>query len=132
MADISTNQIIQLVKAVIQDNKPPALPIPPPLILTGGFQRKGLSAREMAKEVIVRQQEAGAPIGALPDGSESITEKMERIRMEVIVRYLLEEARITTVIPAGIPVTTTGVCPVGAVATQGATISFGVGTSIIQ
>lgn len=132
MADITTEQIIQIVQAVIKTNQTVALPVPPPLILAGGFQRQGLSAREMAKEVILRQQEAGAPIGALPDGSESVTEKMERIRMEVIVRHLLENARLSIVIPAGIPVTTAGVCAVGPVSTQGATVSFGIGTGIIQ
>lgn len=132
MANVTTEDVLKLVKQVIRDQQPSALPIPPPLILTGGFQRKGLSAREMAKEVIVRQQEAGAPVGALPSGAESITEKMERIRMEVLVRYLLEEARLTVVLPAGIPVTTTGISPAGTVVSQGATVSFGVGTGIIQ
>ena len=132
MATVTTNQIIQLLNGIISDQTPSALPLPPPIILLGGFQRKGLSARAMAKEVIVRQQEAGAPIGALPDGSESITEKMERIRMEVIVRYLLEEARLTVVIPAGIPVTTTGISPSGTVVSQGATVSFSVGTGVLQ
>lgn len=129
---IGIENIIQVISQVINDNKPPALPIPPPLILSGGFQRKGLSAREMAKEIIVRQQEAGAPIGALPSGEESVTEKMERIRMEVLVRYFLEEVRLSIVIPAGIPVTATGVCAVGTVVCQGATIGFGIGTGIIQ
>ena len=132
MADITTEEVIQIINQVINDNKPAALPIPPPLILSGGFQRKGLSARDMAKEVIIRQQEAGIPIGALPSGAENVAEKMERIRMEVLVRYLLEEARITVVLPAGIPVTTTGVSAVGTVVSQGATVSFGVGTGVIQ
>lgn len=129
---LTTSDVIKIVKGVINQNTSKALPLPPPLILTGGFTRKGLSARDMAKEVIVRQQEAGAPIGDLPDGEESITEKMERIRMEVIVSHLLENAKINVVLPAGIPTTATGVCPAGAVVTQGATISLGVGTGVIQ
>lgn len=132
MANLSTQEVIQAVSGVIQDSKAPALPIPPPLILAGGFQRKGLSAREIAKEIIVRQQEAGAIPGALPSGAENISEKMELIRVETIIRYLLEEARIITVIPPGLPVTTTGISPAGTVVSQGATVSFGVGTSIIQ
>ena len=128
----NTEEIIQVLQAVISTNAASALPIPPPLILAGGNSRTGLSARAMAKEVIVRQQEAGAPIGNLPDGSESVTEKMERIRMEVIVRHLLENAKFTVVVNAGIPVTATGVCPVGSVAVQGVTISYGTGTAIMQ
>lgn len=129
---LGTEEIIQVIQAVISTNTASALPIPPPLILAGGNSRNGLSARAMAKEVIIRQQEAGAPIGNLPDGGESVTEKMERIRMEVIVRHLLENARFTVVVNAGIPVSATGVCPVGSVVVQGATISFGNGTAIMQ
>lgn len=129
---ISVEDIVGIVQGVIQSNQASALPLPPPLILTGGFTRSGLSAREIAKEIIVKQQEAGAPIGALSDGSESITEKMELIRIETFVRHLLENARFTIVLPAGIPVTATGVCAVGGVVVQGATISFGIGTGVIQ
>ena len=129
---LSTEEIIQVIKAVISTNAASALPIPPPLILAGGNSRSGLSARAIAKEIIVRQQEAGAPIGNLPDGSESVTEKMEVIRTEVMVRHILENAKFTVVVNAGIPVTATGVCPVGAVVVQGATISFGTGTAILQ
>lgn len=128
----STEEIVQVVQAIISSNTASALPIPPPLILAGGNSRNGLSARAMAKEVIIRQQDAGAPIGVLPDGAESVTEKMERIRMEVIVRHLLENAKFTVVVNAGIPVSATGVCPVGSVVVQGATISFGNGTAIMQ
>ena len=129
---ISTEEIVQVVQAVIATNSASALPVPPPLILAGGNSRSGLSARIMAKEIIIRQQEAGAPIGNLPDGEESISEKMERIRMEVIVRHLLENAKFTVVVNSGIPVTATGVCAVGSVAVQGVTISFGTGTAIMQ
>lgn len=128
----SVTDVISILNAIISDNKPKALPIPPPLILTGGFTRSGLSAKEMAKEVILRQQEAGVITGALPDGSENVSEKMELIRMEVIVRHLLENAKFTVVLPQGIPVFTIGVSAVGPVQSQGFTTSFGVGTAIIQ
>ena len=129
---LGTEEIIQIIKAIISQNSAQALPMPAPLILAGGSGRSGMSARGMAKEVIIRQQEAGAPIGNLPDGSENISEKMERIRMEVIVRHILENAKFTVVVNAGIPVTATGVCPVGSVAVQGVTTSFGTGTAILQ
>lgn len=128
----STEEILQVIQAVINTNTASALPIPPPLILAGGNGRSGLSARAITKEIIIRQQEAGAPIGNLPDGSESITEKMELIRVETIIRHLLENGKFTVVVNAGIPVTATGVCPVGSVVVQGATISFGTGTAIMQ
>ena len=132
MEDISIEQIINIILAVIKSGKTPALPIPPPLVLTGGFTRSGMSARDMAKEVILRQQEAGVPIGNLPSGAENISEKMERIRMEVIIKHLLENAKFTVVLPAGIPVTATGACAVGPVVVQGVTVGLGTGTAVMS
>lgn len=125
-------ELIGIIKAVIDQNQTKAPVIPAPLILSGGFQKSGLSASDIAKEIIIRQQEAGIPIGALADGSENPSEKMELIRVQVLLRHLLENARITVVMPAGTPVTASGVCLVGAVQVQGATTSYTVGTGIIQ
>jgi hypothetical protein len=132
MEEISIDKIIEIIMGVIKSGKTPALPIPAPLVLTGGFTRTGMSARDMAKEVIIRQQEAGAPIGNLPSGAENVSEKMERIRMEVIVEHLLENAKFTVVLPAGIPVTAVGASPLGPVVVQGVTTGLGIGTSVIS
>ena len=132
MEELPIEEIIQFILSVINSGKTPALPIPPPLVLTGGFTRSGMSARDMAKEIIFRQQEAGAPIGNLPSGAENISEKMERIRMEVITQHLLENAKFTVVLPAGIPVTATGTCAVGPVVVQGVTVGLGTGTAVMS
>jgi hypothetical protein len=132
MEEISIEQIINYILGIINSGKTPALPIPPPLVLTGGFTRTGMSARDMAKEVILRQQEAGVPIGNLPSGEENVSEKMERIRMEVIIKHLLENAKFTVVLPAGIPVTAVGASPLGPVLVQGTTVGFGIGTAVIS
>jgi hypothetical protein len=129
---LGTDEIIQIVKAIINSNVATALPIPPPLILAGGSSRSGVSARTIAKEIIIRQQDAGVPLGNLPDGSENKSEKMERIRVEVMLKHLLENAKFTVVVNAGIPVSATGVCPAGSVVVQGSTISYGSGTAIMQ
>lgn len=129
---LSTTDIIKALGSAISQAKSGALPVPPPLILTGGFQKKGLSAREIAKEIIIRQQEAGAPIGALADGSDNISEKMEVIRVETILKYLLTDAKFTIVIPAGTPVLATGICAAGEVVVKGVTTAPTVGTGIIQ
>jgi hypothetical protein len=132
MEEINIDQIVATIFSIINLGKTPALPIPPPLVLTGGFTRTGMSARDMAKEVILRQQEAGVPIGNLPSGAENISEKMERIRMEVIIKHLLENAKFTVVIPAGVPVTATGASPVGPVVVQGVTVGLGTGTAVMS
>jgi hypothetical protein len=132
MEELPIDEIIQFILSVINSGKTPALPIPPPLVLTGGFTRSGMSARDMAKEIIFRQQEAGAPIGNLPSGAESVSEKMERIRMEVIVQHLIENAKFTVVLPAGVPVTATGASPIGPVVVQGVTVGLGIGTAVMS
>ena len=132
MEELPIDELIQFILSVINSGKTPALPIPLPLVLTGGFTRSGLSARDMAKEIIFRQQEAGVPIGNLPSGAENISEKMERIRMEVITENLLANAKLTVVLPAGIPITATGASPTGPVVVQGVTTGLGAGTGVIS
>lgn len=106
--------------------------VPSPLILLGAVNKKGLSAREITKEVITKSQSFGVPIGNLPDGSESVSEKMIYVMVETILEHIIKNAKITVVIPPGIPVTTTGVAGVIPVVTQGATINYATGYAIIQ
>jgi len=132
MEELPIDELIDFILSVINSTKTPALPIPAALVLKGGFIRSGLSARDMAKEIVFRQQEAGAPIGNLPSGAENISEKMERIRMEVITQHLLENAKFTVVLPAGVPITATGASPTGPVVVQGVTVGLGLGTAVIS
>lgn len=131
--DYNIEEIVDLLNAALQENNVKATPIPAPLILFGTNNKKGLSAREMAKEIITRQQEAGAPIGALDDGSDSISEKMELIRVEVILKHLLQNAIITVVVPPGTPIQGQGISATGApVQVVGTTTSYAIGKGIIQ
>jgi hypothetical protein len=62
--------------------------------------RPGLSATKIASEIIKRQSEAGAIVGVNDDGSANISEKMERIRVEEIIKAILLDARVTiTLLP---------------------------------
>lgn len=132
MEEINIDDIIKIVLAVINSAKIPAIPVDPTLILGGGFLKPGISARDMAKEIISRQQEAGVPIGNLPSGAENIAEKMERIRMEVLTQHLLENLKLSIVIPPGTPIVATGASPTGPVVVAGATTGIGVGTGIVS
>ena len=132
MENYTIEDVINIVLGVLNTGKTPAIPLAPPLVLSGGFLRPGLSARDMAKEIILRQQEAGIPIGNLPSGAENIAEKMERIRMEVLIKHLLENVKISVVLPPGIPVAATGVSPSGPVAVAGVTTGIAIGTAVIS
>lgn len=125
--------ILALIYNTINTNETKAPSVPSPLILTGTNLRSGLSAREITKEIISRKAEIGVPIGNLPDGSENIDDKMIYIIVDTILKRLLQDAKITIVIPPGVPVSSTGTSVVGGpVVTQGVTTSQAVGYGIIQ
>jgi hypothetical protein len=126
------NKIIDIVMSAFNMPSTPLTPIPPPLLLTGSNTRSGLSARNIASRIISRQSEAGAPVGAMIDGSRNISEAMEVIRVEEIVNALLTEAKIEIIVPPGVPVTAVGANAGGPVVVQGATTSFGQGAGIIR
>lgn len=94
--------------------------------------KSGLSAREVAKNIITRQAEAGAPVGNLADGSESISEKMEYIRAEEIIKHFIQNAKILVTIPAGTPIQGQGIGADGIpVAVTGIVSGIATGTAII-
>ena len=105
--------------------------VPPPLILAGGSLKPGLSPRNIAARIISRQENAGAPVGPLPDGSNNVSEQMEIIRTEEIINAIITEAKLDVVIPPGISVTGVGV-GVGVVTIQGATTMYASGNGIIR
>lgn len=126
-------EIVSQLNGVLNTNTSKSLEVPSPLLLLSK-NRNGLSAREMARDVIIRQSQAGAPVGLLEDGSDSISEKMERIRMEVIVEHLLKNGKISITIPPGsIQIASAGVAAPGfPVTTNGYNITPTFGYGIIQ
>lgn len=101
--------------------KTPIMTVPAVLLSVSAINRPGMSAMEIASNIIRRQSEAGAPCGPNSDGSANIAEAMERIRVEEIIRALKMDSRVQIAIPkggiqfmgtgtsgAGIPVSVTG------------------------
>ena len=111
----------------------PLTPLPPPLLLTGGLLRPGMSTSKLAARIISRQSEAGAPVGALPDGSQSVAEAMEVIRVEEIINMLRTEAKVEVVIAPGVTVQTIGVGNLGIpVVSQGTIAGIGIGQGVVR
>ena len=79
---MNINDVINIVMSAFSMPSAPLTPLPPPLLLSGGYTRPGLSARNIAARIISRQSEAGAPVGAMPDGTRNISEAMEVIRVK--------------------------------------------------
>lgn len=135
MADFSSalsviDTIVDAATNALSAARTPATAIPPPMLLMAA-QRPGLSAIDIVSRIIKRRESAGAPVGALPDGSPSVEEKLERIRIEEIVDALKYDARIDIAIKPGVPVLTNGANSGGPLVGIGFTTSFGSGNGVI-
>lgn len=129
---MNLKSIIGSITSVFERTKTPLEPLPPQIILLGGLKRSGLSAEEMASEIIARQSEAGAPFGEVFSDSNNVSESMELIRCQVIVENLLTNAKIEVVIPQGVPVVATGANAGGAIVVTGTTTATASGYGVMR
>jgi hypothetical protein len=128
----SLKNVLKMINAALSGNIQPATTLPPPLIITGGNLRGGLSARSIASRIISRRSEAGLPAGDIYPNYGNSDEIMERIRVEEIITALLTESVVQVAVQPGQTVTGSGVGNLGApIAVQGATTSIGVGKGIM-
>lgn len=94
-------QIIDLIKSAFDI---PDIPLP---VITaqeleiGAKFRTGISRTDTASRVISKKSGVGIEIGAAEDGSENISNKMDRIIVEEILRELQTKAKVEIVIPTG-------------------------------
>jgi hypothetical protein len=129
----SINSVLNLILAAFKIPKPPITPLPPPLLLTGGQLRPGVTSTEIASRIISRQSESGAVVGDVFADGNNIAEAMELIRIEEIMNSLLTEGKIEVIIPPGIPVSTMGIGNLGApVVSFGNTTSFASGWGVLR
>lgn len=133
MADFNNiDDLIGVIESEISLNKTTPTVVPSPLILAGANLKSGLSVRDIVKKIIQRKSEIGIPVGNLPDGSESIDEKMLYAIVETLIEALIETAKISVVVPAGIQLTASGGNAGGAVQVVGVTTSITKAVGIIQ
>lgn len=94
-------QIAQTIEGWIAKARAPLTVIPAALIVCSAIQMPGISSKSIAASIIRRQGEAGAPVGAAADGSQNISEAMEVIRIEEIVKGFKLGARIDSALSIG-------------------------------
>jgi hypothetical protein len=129
----SIRGIISTVKNAFKIPNQPIEPLPPPLILTGGYIRSGLSAQSIAARIISRQSQTGRQVGDVFLDGPNVEETMELIRIEEILNALHNEAVVNVAINPGTLVQTIGIGNVGApVISIGATTSIASGNGIIR
>ena len=93
-------QIASTIEKLLTMARAPLIMIPSILLVCSAIQMPGLSAKTIAANIIKRQGEAGA-LGAAADGSQNISESMEVIRVEEMIKGLKTMARIDAAIPMG-------------------------------
>lgn len=132
--DIDFSKASQVIRALLGLFKTPSIPAPPvgKVQTLSSTLRPGLSSTKIAANIIKRQEEAGAFVGPNDDGTENISEKMERIRVEEIVNAILTDARVTITQLPGQTITATGGNAGGPIQVIGQTITLGKGTGLIQ
>jgi hypothetical protein len=129
----SVSSVLKIILAAFNGPIKPIAPLPPPLIITGGVLRPGLSTDAIAARIISRQSEAGLIAGNVFGDGPNGNEAMDLIRIEEIVNALQTEAVVNVAIAPGVQVTTIGVGNLGApVLSQGATTTIASGNGIIR
>ena len=104
-------------------------PLPPPVALAGE-NRSGLSPKRVAANIIARQSEASARVGPRDNGEDSITEKMEVIRIEEIMGEVTRNMRINIAVPPGTAVVASGANTGGPLVAYGSSTAPGFGWGI--
>lgn len=94
-------QIASTIEKLLTQARAPLTIVPSILLVCSAIQMPGVSSKTIAANIIKRQGEAGAPLGAAADGSQNISEAMEVIRVEEIVKGFKQMARIDSAIPIG-------------------------------
>lgn len=129
---MSIQQICDGIESVIKKCRVPLTYIPATILVCSAVQRPGLSAMVIASNIIKRQAEAGAPFGPSADGTRNVSEAMERIRIEEMVKALKLDSRVQIGLPiGGISVTATGMSPSGPVTVTGFNTNNAHGDGII-
>ena len=135
MAKINFTKIDSIINGVLDlltIPKPPDPKIPAPLILLSK-NRVGLSAQEMAAEVIRRRTEAGLPVGNFPDGQPNPAELLEFIRFEVLLEAITTKMRTAVAIEPGTTITAQGLTATGVpVTVTGVVSGIGKGSAVVQ
>lgn len=129
---MSIDSICNAISNAIDKARTPIMTIPAILLVCSAIMRPGLSPMTIAAKIIRRQAEAGAPVGSAADGTQSITEAMELIRVQEIVSALKMDSRVQVGLPiGGIQIIATGSNGGGPVVCMGFNINIPRGDGII-
>jgi len=94
----SLKTLVDLIKGIFT----PSTPLPPisKVEFKVGMEfRSGLSPMDIASEIIDKQARLGIPISPLPSGGKNLAIAMEAVRVDTVMKYIMENAKIEVIIP---------------------------------
>lgn len=90
--------------------RPPAIPIPPILLLCEIMDRPGLSAISLTSAIISRFPEIGIPTGVNPDGTPNIINQYTRLICEELIKEIQTNGVVNCALqPGSINIEGTGI-----------------------
>ena len=127
------DKVSNMLNAVINSMKVPALTLPPSLLYCISFKRTGLSVAKITSQIISRNAETNIPTGKNPDGSENLINQLVYNIVEGIVEGLKKDGSVQIVVPKdSIMVKVEGFNAGGPIVAVGKNILSTLGKGIIQ
>lgn len=130
----SISKILNILLGAFNMMQKPTQNVPPFLLLAGAELRPGMSARDLAANVISRMEsDAGIPMGDIfGDGPNAIASAM-LIQAQEQVSHIQTKAKVNTVLkPGSIQITAVGGNAGGPIVVQGSNTSITQNTGILQ
>lgn len=128
------DKISAAVNNALSALRPPAITIPPILLLCEIMDRPGLSAITLTSSVVARLPEIGIPTGVNPDGSANMICQFVRIFTEEFIKEIKTHGVVTCVPqPGSFNIVGTGTAAgIPSVAVTGSNVGFTTVSGIIQ
>ena len=129
---MTIKNICDVLNNVLSAARGPIQKINANILAASTTNRPGISPSLVATRIIMRQSEAGAPVGPNSSTGRNVSEAMERIRVEEIVRALKMDAVIQVgILPGEIKISGEAHTPAGPLKVDGWNTNAVYGSGII-
>ena len=124
--------LLQSLSSFLNRFRKPVRSVNKYLIYSGANLKSGLSAQQIKDDIIARQIELGIPTGNINGNIPNLQEDMYFVIADVIIKHLIENAKIEVAIEPNIPIIGEGANAGGPVIINGRTINIAKGIGIIH
>ena len=129
---MNVRDICDTLNDVLSAARGPIQKINAKILAASSINRPGISPSLVATRIIMRQSEAGVPTGPNQNTGRNMSEAMERIRVEEIVRALKMDSVVQIgIAPGEIKVVGEVTTPIGPIPIEGTNVKAVYGSGII-